>query len=103
MIVPKITANMEFCAICGASADWHHVIHGHGKRELASEDGLVLPLCPYHHQYSDVAAHMNNTVDTLCEIIGQLAFERNQLAEGKARTIEDAEAQFLARYEKKYL
>ncbi len=103
MAAPKITPYMDNCIICGKPAAWHHVLHGHKWRKLADDDGLVLPLCPEHHQYSDVSAHVNHVVDMLCMIIGELAFERNQLADGKAKSAEDAQKQFLARYGKKFI
>lgn len=103
MIVPRITEYMDCCLICGRPAAWHHVLHGHRWRHLADEDGLVVPLCPEHHQYSDVAAHTNHTVDVLLEIIGQLAYERNLLAEGKAQSVKDAQLKFMERYGKNFL
>ncbi len=103
MSEPRVTKYMDCCAICGAPAAWHHLLHGASNRKLADEDGLILPLCPAHHQYSDVAAHVNQTIDRFCQIIGQLAFERNQLADGKAKTIEEARQQFLDRYGKAYV
>lgn len=103
MITPKITEYMDSCIICGKPAAWHHVLHGYRWRHLADEDGLVLPLCPEHHQYSDVAAHVNHTVDCLCQIIGELAFERNILAAGKAQSVKDAQLKFMERYGKKFL
>ncbi len=99
---PRITAYMDTCAVCGKPAAWHHVLHGQ-NRQKADEDGLILPLCPDHHQYSDVAAHVNHTVDTLCEIIGELAYERNLLGDGKASNVEDARQQFRKRYGKNFI
>lgn len=103
MTVPKITEYMDNCIICGKPAAWHHVLHGYGMRHLADEDGLVLPLCPEHHQYSDISAHVNHTVDVLCQIIGELAFERNLLASGKVQSVHDAQLKFMERYGKKFL
>lgn len=102
-IKPRITKYMDYCVICGKPAAWHHVFHGSAGRKLADEDGLVLPLCPEHHQYSSVSVHMNHTVDVLCEIIGELAFERNALADGKAHTVEEARQLFFDRYNKNFL
>lgn len=102
-VIPKITQFMDTCVICGKPAAWHHVLHGFGTRPKADEDGLILPLCPEHHQYSDVAAHVNHTVDVLCEIIGELAYERNLLADGKATGVADARRQFSERYGKNYI
>lgn len=47
-----ITNNMEKCYICGSRSglNVHHVIYGVGKRNIADEDGLTIPLCYYHHK-----------------------------------------------------
>lgn len=37
----------------------HHVIYGHGKRNLSERYGLKVYLCPAHHQYSPEAVHHN--------------------------------------------
>ena len=103
MTEPKITKYMYNCIICGKPAQWHHVLHGYGMRHLADEDGLVLPLCPEHHQYSDVSAHTNQTVDKLCQIIGELAFEGRVLEEKRAETVYEARELFRRRYGKKFL
>lgn len=102
-IRPRITEYMDCCIICGAPAEWHHTLHGSANRAFADEDGLVIPLCPGHHRTAKEAVHKSYVTDTLCEIIGQLAFERNELADGKAKTIDEAKKHFLVRYGKAYL
>ena len=98
-LVPKITDYMENCVICGAPAEWHHVIHTpNGSRDKASEDGLLLPLCPAHHQTGKDAAHASIVTDRLCNIIGELAYERNVIASGEAASVEEARDRFRERY-----
>lgn len=102
-INPRITEYMERCMICGRLAEWHHALHGTANRKLASEDGLVVPLCPYHHRESYTAVHRDEDMNLLVEMIGQQAFMMNQLEDGKASTKEEAREQFIKRYGKAYL
>lgn len=45
-----ITNDMEHCIICGKSpVEIHHTMFGK-NRKLATEDGLVVPLCWEHHR-----------------------------------------------------
>ena len=53
-----ITNDLGHCFVCGASENLHlhHTIFG-SKRKKADEDGLIVPLCIYHHTGSNVAVH----------------------------------------------
>lgn len=45
-----IVDDMEHCIICGAiPVEIHHTMFGK-NRKLATEDGLVVPLCWEHHR-----------------------------------------------------
>ena len=45
-----LTDDMEHCIICGKSpVEIHHTMFGK-NRKLATEDGLVVPLCFEHHR-----------------------------------------------------
>jgi len=46
-----LTDDMSKCFICGSKpVAWHHVIYGTANRKKADKYGLILPLCPSHHQ-----------------------------------------------------
>jgi hypothetical protein len=102
-IRPRITEYMDSCIVCGMPAQWHHALHGTANRKLADEDGLIIPLCPVHHVVGKDAVHNCHTTDILCEIIGQLAFERNELADGTAKTLAQAKMDFFKRYGKGFI
>lgn len=83
---------MLTCYECGAPAtEIHHCIFGNGRRKLADEDGLTVPLCRSCHErlHSSKGAAM--------------ALRYRQLAETtyilQGHTIEE----FVARYGKNYL
>ncbi len=45
-----LTNDMEHCIICGRSpVAWHHVINGTANRKKSDAFGLIIPLCPKHH------------------------------------------------------
>lgn len=37
----------------------HHAVYGHGTRKLSTKYGLLVYLCPAHHQNSPEAVHHN--------------------------------------------
>ena len=99
-----ITKYTDYCIICGRPKDdIHHIFKGHKQRHLADEDGLVLPLCREHHE----AVHHQKEINVLCEIIGQLAWERDYMIETTEIPFddlsEDAREAFRDRYGRSYL
>lgn len=52
------------CAVCGRMDDIHrhHIFYGINKKH-SEEYGLVIYLCPYHHNMSDEAIHFNKELD----------------------------------------
>lgn len=98
-ILTKYTDN---CIICGMPIDeiknCHHLVFGRGMRNLADEDGLTLPMCPFCHdelhKKSSVAAEMSR-------ICGQLAFEKSLCEKGVSA--DNAREYFRKRYGKSYL
>ena len=45
-----ITNDMEHCFICGnPTVAFHHVINGVANRKKSDKYGLIVPLCPRHH------------------------------------------------------
>lgn len=92
-----ITEYEDYCILCNKPRTAiHHCVFGVGRRNLADEDGLTMPLCASCHR----AIHQGK-MQTLSKIIGQLLYERNKCAEGM--TVEEARESFLRRYFESYL
>ena len=79
----------------------HHVFEGIKWRGLADEDGLWLPLTPTHHRDTKCGAHSCKFVKSLLHIIGQLAYEKHEVANGL--TEDEARAKFMRRYGQSFL
>lgn len=92
-----ITEYANYCILCNKPrTDIHHCVFGVGRRNLAVEDDLTMPLCESCHR----AIHQGK-MQTLSKIIGQLLYERNKCAEGM--TVEEARESFRRRYFESYL
>ena len=77
-----ITEYNDYCIICGKPrTDMHHTLGGNSKRTLSTEFGLLIPLCKEHH-LGDMSVHKNKEMKILTNIIGQLAFEKEQVEKG---------------------
>lgn len=105
-ILPKsiVTEYMEVCAICGKPTQCvHHLIFGISNRALSDDDALILPMCNNCHNLAGgtKALHNNIVAEKLSKIIGQLAYEKRQVAKG----FTEAEARdlFMTRYGRSYL
>ena len=99
-----ITKFDELCIICNKPAtDHHHIFKGVKHRALAVKDGLILPLCREHHE----EVHNTKELNVLCQIIGQLAYERDFLIQKYELPFDDlateCRAAFMERYSKGYL
>lgn len=96
-----ITEYNDYCIICGSPrTDLHHIFKGHKQRHLADEDELVIPLCRVHHDAIHNGRH-SMEFNLLCEIIGQLAYEKRKCAEGYGEGA--ARESFRIRYGRSYL
>lgn len=96
-----ITEYNDFCIICGKPrTDMHHCLKGHKQRHLAEEDELLIPLCQEHHT-GNMSVHQRKELNVLCEIIGQLAYEKKKCAEGYGEAA--ARESFRIRYGRSYL
>jgi len=92
-----ITKYMEYCLLCGKpKTDIHHLISG-GLRTTADADELYIPVCRECHQ----AIHANGAAMKLSKIVGQLAYEKQKVAEGSE--VDDAREQFRKRYSRSWL
>lgn len=106
-----ITEYMDYCIICGRpNVEKHHCLKGNKQRRLADEDELILPLCKEHHT-GIMSVHNLKELNILCEIIGQLAFEREYLINRQILPFDDshdeiseeAREAFRSRYGRSYL
>lgn len=82
-----ITKYMQNCIICGnPNIQIHHGISGTANRIKSDETGLIMPLCPYHHNSSKMSVHQNREMQILSKQLSELAFEkeyyRKQLIKG---------------------
>ena len=100
-----ITAYQKNCAFCGKPfpLDRHHLVFGRGKRPLADEDGLVIPVRKNCHNIGPITGriHDNPMAEKLSKMLGQLAYEKSQVAAGLSE--EDAREKFRRRYGESYL
>ena len=93
-----ITNYNDYCLICGRPRDdMHHIFKGHKQRHIATDDELLIPLCRDHHE----AIHKRQELNILCEIIGQLAYEKTRCSEGMSP--DEARETFRTRYGRSYL
>lgn len=91
-----VTENETACFFCGRQAECeHHLLFGNGKRELAEQDGLKVPICNNCHNMGKAAGriHDNPMAEKLSKMLGQAIFELE---------VGDRE-DFRARYGKSYL
>ena len=65
------------CYICGRTVglELHHCIHGRGRRKLATEYGLTVWLCPYHHRDAKHGVHGDASLDLWFKQLAQNCFE----------------------------
>ena len=81
----------------------HHLLFGKGIRDKAEQDGLKVPICDDCHTtgIKIERIHDNPMAEKLSKMLGQMAYERNIIAE-KGCSIEKAREYFRARYGKTY-
>ena len=63
----------------------HHLIYGNGLRELADQDGLLLPLCHDEHNICSDGdrtkiIHGNTAAGKLSKMLGQVVWEQDYIA-----------------------
>lgn len=103
-----ITEYNDYCLICGRPKDnMHHIFKGQKQRALADEDELIIPLCLEHHTTGALSVHHTKELNVLCEIIGQLAWEKHFIADKRELPFENIEESareaFRTRYSRSYL
>jgi len=92
-----ITKNLSECYVCKVqyNIQMHHVLFG-SKRKCADQDGLIVPLCIWHHTGSNLAVHSKN--GHLLDLKLKRIAEKKWL-EYYGKSIED----FIERYGENYL
>lgn len=91
-----ITDYKDICFFCGRPAEGeHHLLFGNGKRRLAEEDGLKIPICNQCHTLGVVTGriHDNPMAEKLSKMLGQALYE----------TRIGSRQEFMKRYGKSYL
>lgn len=98
-----ITNDLEHCLICGSpTVAIHHAINGNPGRKLADEDGLLIPLCPKHHNMdSKESVHLNSIIGKWVKMVAQLSYIQNEVSKGL--TVEEARKKFFDRYKKFFI
>ena len=116
MTNPKsiITKFMNNCMICAnPTVEYHHGLYG-SKHKLADGDLIIMPLCPKHHNSSNMSVHMNLEMKVLSQQVSQLAWERKYMADKLAECeelghqsaedwMDEAREAFRKRYGESYL
>lgn len=93
-----ITKYSEYCVLCGyPNVEEHHLICGTGKKRVADEYGLTIPVCRKCHD----KLHASPEAMKMCKIAGQLAFEKQMVAKGESE--DEAREHFRSRFSKSYL
>ena len=97
-IEQSIICNKYECFICRTTDDLqlHHCVSGHGRRELADEDGLFVMLCPYDHYI----LHHKGTHDKELKALAQKSFIEQKKREGYSES--QARGMWLNRYTRFY-
>lgn len=91
-----VTEHKNICVFCGKPAECeHHLVFGSGKRNLAEQDGLKVPICNRCHTMGGLGEriHDNPIAEKLSKMLGQAIYE------ARLGSRED----FRARYGKSYL
>ncbi len=92
----SILQTKKECLICKAQYQLHlhHVFGGTGKRKISDREGLVVWLCPFHHNASNHSVHLNRELDLKVKRWAEKKWlERNN------KTVED----FIKLFGKNYL
>ena len=105
-----VTNYEQYCLICGSpNVERHHLCMGTKHRHLAEEDGLVVGLCPAHHNSSNMSVHMNKEMKALSQMLAQACWERKWIAEHlderdtTEETLKNARDAFFKRYGENFL
>lgn len=97
MVRSIITNDLKHCFVCGTTNNiqYHHVIYGK-NRKISDQDGLIVPLCIFHHTGSNYGVHgkLGHKLDIELKKKAQEKWQ-----EYYQKTVDD----FIKRYGKSYL
>lgn len=98
-----VTEYPEYCLFCGRPVEAGHHLIGGPNRAKADKDGLYIPCCNNCHNLGEPLnrIHGNPMAEVMSKMMGQLAWEKHAVAEGK--TEEQAREAFRLRYGVSYL
>ena len=90
----RVTKYERYSAFSGSPAECiHHLIFGRGKRQLADDDGIWIPLLHKEHNASETGlkdqVHENPAAEHLSKMAGQLCWEEWYLAEKLEHVIDE--------------
>lgn len=71
----------------------HHIFFGTANRRLSDADGMVIWLCPMHHNLSNLSVHFDHEIDLEVKQMAQLKWEETY----------GTREEFIKRYGKNYL
>lgn len=102
-----VTDYEQISAFSGRQAECkHHLLFGNSFRKLADEDGLYIPLTNEEHNLSPLGTinqiHGNPAAEKLSKMLGQVAWEKHQIAETGC-TEQEARRRFMSRYGKSFV
>lgn len=110
-----VTEYDDISAFSGSPTEaHHHLCFGRGIRELAEQDGLWIPLTNAEHNMSPngqrYQVHENPPAEALSRMLGQVAWEKEYIAETLTKTealkeilYKEAREEFRKRYGISYL
>ena len=95
-----ITKYDNLCAICNKRGNIHrhHLINGHGKREISEKWDATIPLCDECHNMTKNSVHLNSKMEAMSHIIGQLYIERQILIEKYQLPFEDLDEEIRVKF-----
>lgn len=93
----SILQTKKECLICKTPFDLHvhHVFEGNGRKQISEREGLVVWLCPFHHNASSHSVHLNEALNKKVKRWS----EQKWLEHNKDKTVED----FIRLFRKNYL
>lgn len=74
-----LTKDLTHCKICGGTQDihLHEVFYGTANRAKSKEDGLIIPLCAFHHNLSNQGIHHNKIFDLREKQRAQIVWQKH--------------------------
>lgn len=72
----SVICSEKRCMVCGSERNIHqHEVFFGPYRDKSIKDGMVVPLCGYHHNLSSEGVHMNRELDLKLKKMAQAIWE----------------------------